>query len=105
MSQARSLKVLAGAVIAAGSVLATALPAEAGASTGTWRNGMVAGPYGAGHYGRSAAPRDYYGGARNDYRDGYRGASDYGGQECYTERRRMVDHRGRVVVRRTRVCE
>ena len=38
--------------------------AEAGASTGTWRNGMVAGPDGVGWYGRHGAyvPARHYGG-------------------------------------------
>ena len=39
------------AVLALGGSLATSAPAEAGSSTGTWRNGMVAGPYGVGYYG------------------------------------------------------
>lgn len=34
-----------------GAILATSAPAEAGASTGRWRNGMVAGPAGVGYYG------------------------------------------------------
>jgi len=37
------------ATLLGGTLLASA-PAQAGASTGTWRNGMVAGPYGVGYY-------------------------------------------------------
>jgi hypothetical protein len=59
-----------------GAVLASA-PAEAGASTGTWRNGMVAGPYGAGYYGGGGYRARGYG-----YRPAYgyhRSRSNYGG--------------------------
>jgi hypothetical protein len=56
--------------------------AEAGMRTGTWRNGMVAGPYGVGWYGPgdSFAPahQAYYGG----YHSGYYGAG-YGGPYGY----------------------
>jgi hypothetical protein len=47
-----------GALALGAAVLISAAPAEAGSSTGTWRNGMVAGPYGAGYYG--PARRPYY---------------------------------------------
>jgi hypothetical protein len=46
--------------------------AEAGMRTGTWRNGMVAGPYGVGWYG----PGGYYPG---HYGAGYGGPYGYGG--------------------------
>ena len=46
--------------------------AEAGMRTGTWRNGMVAGPYGVGWYG----PGGYYPGY---YGAGYGGPYGYGG--------------------------
>jgi len=39
------------AALALGGTLLAALPAQAGESTGRWRNGMVAGPYGPGYYG------------------------------------------------------
>src|SRR5215218_8297767 len=56
--------------------------AEAGMRTGTWRNGMVAGPYGVGWYGRhgSFAPahRAYYGGwDYGGYRRAYFGGYGY----------------------------
>src|SRR3954447_10433668 len=49
-----------------GAILASATSAQAGAGTGTWRNGMVAGPYGAGYYGGQAYSPAGYG-----YRRGY----------------------------------
>src|SRR5689334_19621001 len=47
-------------------------PAAAGASTGTWKNGMQAGPAGVGCYDRGCAARNYgrrpaYGSARRIY--------------------------------------
>jgi hypothetical protein len=56
-----------------GAILASSTEAQAGASTGTWRNGMVAGPYGAGYYGRQAYRPAAYG-----YRPGYGGYGGYG---------------------------
>jgi hypothetical protein len=57
--------------------------AEAGMRTGTWRNGMVAGPYGIGWYGpnRSFAPahRAYYGGYHRGYYGGGYGGYGYRG--------------------------
>lgn len=91
-----ALKAILAAVSLSGAVLAAG-PAQAGASTGTWRNGMVAGPYGPGYYGSGRGPRDY----GDDYRDTAR----YEQQDCYMLRRRFVDPWGRVVVRRERVCE
>lgn len=130
---------LGGAMLASG-------PAEAGSRTGTWRNGMVAGPYGAGYYrGYAARPARYgyrpYGRRHNNagavaagligglalgalaarpaysypaYSSpaypvtsypGYYGTGYYGGSPCYTVRERVVDDWGRVMVRRTQVCE
>jgi hypothetical protein len=100
--RSQNLNFLASAVIVAGSVLATALPAEAGASTGTWRNGMVASPYGAGQYG---APGGYSGARRGLNDEGYGGAPVYAQQECYTRWQRVADAWGRIVVRRVRICE
>lgn len=59
-------KVLAAGVaaLALGGSLLAAAPAQAGESTGRWRNGMVAGPYGPGYYGYRSAGygyRPYYG--------------------------------------------
>ena len=92
------LKTTLAALALGGAALVTALPAEAGASTGTWRSGMVAGPYGPGYYGPpDRGPRAY--------REGYRGISRDEDEDCYTVRRRFVDDWGRVIVRRERVCE
>ena len=87
----------AGLVLAAAAAITT--PASAGESTGCWRHlGCVGGPA----YGY-APPAPAYG-----YRPagGYyaHGAPAYE-EECYTVRRRFVDDWGRVVIRRTRVCE
>jgi hypothetical protein len=59
------------AFVFCGAVLALSAPAGAGASTGTWRNGMQAGPYGPGYYGPDGSyygPPRYYGGRRGYYR-------------------------------------
>ena len=57
--------------------------AEAGMSTGTWRNGMIAGPYGVGWYGPrgSFAPayHAHYGGYPGYYGAGYGGPYGYPG--------------------------
>jgi hypothetical protein len=63
-----TLKAGFAALALGGAILASATSAEAGASTGTWRNGMVAGPYGAGYYGRHAYNPAGYG-----YRPAYGG--------------------------------
>ena len=60
------------AVLALGGALVTSAPAEAGSGTGTWRNGMVAGPAGVGYYGG----RGYGYGYRPTY---YRNRSNVGG--------------------------
>jgi hypothetical protein len=71
-----TLKAGLAALALGGAILASATSAEAGASTGTWRNGMVAGPYGAGYYGRHAYnPAGYgyrpaYGGYRRSHGNG-----------------------------------
>jgi hypothetical protein len=59
-----------GALVLGGALLAWTAPADAGARTGTWRNGMVAGPMGVGYYG---GYRPAFGGFRPAYH-GYRGA-------------------------------
>ena len=92
--RSQNLNFLASAVIVAGSVLATALSAEAGASTGTWRNGMVASPYGAGQYGQYGASGGYSGARRGHNDEGYGGAPVYGQQECYARRQRVADTLG-----------
>ncbi len=142
MFRSQSLRAALGAVALGGALLAWSGPASAGAGTGSWRNGMVAGPYGVGFYGGyrpafhgyrpHAYHRPYYrrnntgaavaagliGGlaigalATAPYRysypvsyGGYYGASYYDAPTCYSVRRRFVDAWGRVVTRRTDVCE
>ena len=90
----------AGLVLAAAAAIAT--PASAGDSTGCWRHlGCVGGPA----YGY-APPAPAYGYPPYRPAGGYYAdvAPSYG-EECYTVRRRFVDDWGRVVIRRTRVCE
>jgi hypothetical protein len=93
-----------------GGAMLASVPAQAGASTGTWKNGMVAGPYGVGCYNARCAARNYgYRGSpyrRHHYRPvqvypsyGYR---HY--RRCHYERTRFVNHRGHMMVRRVRVC-
>jgi hypothetical protein len=102
--------VLAGlTALVMGGAMLSSTPAQAGASTGTWKNGMVAGPYGVGCYDARCAARNYgyrgspyrrhrhYREVYPSYRAGYRG-------RCHYERTRFVNHRGHVVVRRVRVC-
>jgi len=149
MFRAKVTLTAASAALALGGALLASAPAEAGASTGTWRNGAVATPYGVAYprpaYGyRSGGygyrPAYYYRNRSNvggavaagligglalgalaaspaysypaysypaypaTY-PGYYGSSYYGAPACYTVRRRFVDDWGRVVVRRTQVCE
>jgi hypothetical protein len=99
MLKAFTMKAVAAALVLAGAGLGSPVPTAAGESTGTWRNGMVEGPFGPGYY--RGAPGGAY--VRPDYDDGYRGAAVYGGRDCYVQRERVVDEW--VVVRRTRVCE
>ena len=66
-----------GAVALGGTLLIGSAPANAGASTGTWRNGMVAGPYGVGHYGYRPAVGRWHGGYR-PYHHGYRSRDNFG---------------------------
>ncbi|EIM31238.1 hypothetical protein MicloDRAFT_00002280 [Microvirga lotononidis] len=60
------------ALMLSGVVTVWSHPVQAGESTGTWRNGMVAGPYGRGYYSPDGA---YYGDGRSYRRRGY--AQDY----------------------------
>ena len=153
MLHSRTWRAALGALALGGACLAWSEPASAGASTGTWRNGMVAGPLGVGYYGyRGGFRPGYHGGFRSAYyggynpyprpyyrrRDngaavaagligglalgalatapyrysypasyggGYYGASYYDQPTCYSVRRRYIDAWGRLVVRRTDVCE
>jgi hypothetical protein len=56
------------ALMLSGVVAIWSHPVQAGESTGTWRNGMVAGPYGPGFYGPDGS---YYGNGRSYRRRGY----------------------------------
>jgi hypothetical protein len=83
MNLTATLKAVLTALTLAVAVLAWSAPAEAGASTGTWRNGMRAGPYGPGYYGRYGggyAPRRYYASPRSYGRRGYYGGAGYYGR-------------------------
>ncbi|MBA1155510.1 hypothetical protein [Microvirga mediterraneensis] len=51
MFSSRILKTCVLALALSGAATLASLPAQAGESTGTWRNGMVSGPYGVGWYG------------------------------------------------------
>jgi hypothetical protein len=50
MVRTKALLTAGFAAMVLGGTLLSSAPAQAGASTGTWRNGMVAGPYGVGYY-------------------------------------------------------
>ena len=50
MVRTKALLMAGFAAMVLGGTLLTSAPAQAGAGTGTWRNGMVAGPYGVGYY-------------------------------------------------------
>ena len=60
MSRSRTLVAAMGALALGGALMVSAEPASAGARTGTWRNGMVAGPLGVGYYGHPRFHRPYY---------------------------------------------
>jgi hypothetical protein len=102
---------VAAAALTMGGAVLVSSPAEAGASTGTWRNGMVAGPRGVGCYDPSCAVRNY--GYRRSVRPdyGYRPVQAYPSyrrsraRDCYIDRQRTVNRWGDVVIRRVRVCE
>ena len=120
----------AAALVMGGSLMITA-PATAGESTGRWRNGMVAGPYGPGYYGQRHAYRPHYGYRRHNNGGAvaagvigglalgalassayaapaypsYYGAGAYAAPSCYMVRRRFVDEWGRVIIRREQICE
>jgi len=92
------LKFALSSIAVCGAVLCWSPSAEAGASTGTWRNGMHVGPYGPGYYGRHGyyAPRRHYGVRRGHYRNyGYHGPRRYhrGYATRYPRGRRVVYYR------------
>jgi hypothetical protein len=83
MVSSRILKTGLVALALSGAALVSSLPAQAGESTGTWRNGMVEGPYGPGYY---APDGTYYGNGhrqrrrayvQESYRESYRPAPRY----------------------------
>jgi len=120
------------AILAAGCAALTlggmfATSAQAGESTGRWRDGSYATPYGIvrpypTYYGHRHYYRHHYdnGGAvaaglvgglalgalaaRPAY-PAYYGTQVYEAPSCYTVRRRFVDNWGRYVVRSERICE
>ncbi len=51
MLTARASKIGFSVLALCEALAAWSLPAKAGSGTGAWRNGMVAGPTGVGHYG------------------------------------------------------
>jgi hypothetical protein len=110
MLDKRVLKAGFAALALVASVVAWSAPAQGGATTGTWRNGMVNGPYGPGYYGPDGTfygngdgttripPRRYYYGRPRGFYGSYR-------PRCYTVERRIVNAWGRVVVQQERVCK
>ena len=68
MSAARALKIGFSVFAMCGALAAWSLPAHAGESTGTWRNGMVSGPAGVGYYGSNGG---YYVERHRSGRRGY----------------------------------
>ena len=109
MFLARILKAGVAAAFISGAALVSSLPAAAGSSTGTWRNGMVEGPYGPGYYGRGYEGRGPYGHAYGYHRnrhDGWR-HRDWGDDEadCRIVRRRIVNSWGDVIIRREEICD
>ena len=130
LSMKRVLTVGAAALVCSGSLMVAA-PATAGESTGRWRDGSYATPYGVvgphrdygyRHYHRrrpdvgGAVAAGVIGGlalgalaARPAYSPPayptYYGSPVYDAPSCYTVRRRFVDDWGRVIIRREEVCE
>lgn len=68
MVSSRILKAGLVALALSGTALVSSVPAQAGESTGTWRNGMVDGPYGPGYYGPDGR---YYGNGHRQRRRVY----------------------------------
>jgi hypothetical protein len=120
------------AALTFGGALLASVAAQAGETTGRWRDGSYATPYGIvrpyhgygyrPHYRRGsdvggAAAAGVIGGlalgalaARPAYSyptrpGGYYGANAYDEPDCYTVRRRFVDDWGRVIIRREQICE
>ncbi len=126
----RVLTVGAAALVLSGSLIVAA-PVTAGESTGRWRDGSYATPYGIVRPHRDYGYRPHHrrrsnvGGAvaagvigglalgalaaRPAYSypayPTYYGSRAYDAPSCYTVRRRFVDDWGRVIIRREEVCE
>ena len=99
MFSCRTASALLGALVLGGALLASTAPADAGARTGTWRNGMVAGAsspeaysswrggfrggYGGAPIGIAYRPRGFYGGYRPSYYGGYRPSYGYGYRRAF----------------------
>ena len=87
MVTARAFKTGFTALVLCGALAAWSPPAQAGSSTGTWRNGMVAGPAGVGYYGTNDG---YYIETRRSGRRGYvreyrRPSRSYGSYYVYED--------------------
>jgi len=100
MFSSRILKMGLVALALSGAAALTSLPAQAGESTGTWRNGMVDGPYGPGWYGpdgtfygndRTVRRRAY---VRERYRPSYRYAPYGYYRDSYYPPRRSYGYYG-----------
>ncbi len=127
----RVLTIGAAALVLSGSLMAAA-PATAGESTGRWRDGSYATPYGIVRPHRDYGYRPYHHRRRSNVGGAvaagvigglalgalaarpayaypayptYYGSAGYDPVSCYTVRRRFVDEWGRVIVRREEVCE
>jgi len=128
MSRVKSILTTGCAALALGGALAAWTPAQAGESTGRWRDGSYATPYGIvrpyadygyrrhyyrhGHGNGGAVAAGVIGGlalgalaARPAYPTYYYGTNVYDEPSCYTVSRRFVDEWGRRIVRREQVCE
>jgi hypothetical protein len=100
MLSSRVLKISLVALALSGAAVTLSLPAHAGERTGTWRNGMVDGPYGPGWYGpdgtfygndqtvrRRGYAREYYRSSRDYddyYEDPYARPRGYRGRDRYS---------------------
>ncbi len=86
MFSAHALKAGLAVLALSGAVSIWSAPAQAGASTGTWRNGMVDGPYGPGYYHPGGR---YYDGGRQRHRgyarEYYRSPRNYSSDGSYYE--------------------